>query len=193
MSKAFDMPIRVDGLAAMSRGYHAQAFRTFHHWARIERLLGMAPVGASRAVVMAILYHDVVYRPGSGENGRRSAALLRADAAALGENAADIAQAADIIESLYQDTPHTPDVTPDATLVRDLTLAWLAQDWAAFRMDHAAWRAEFHRLRDDEFDAGERVRLEKLQGSAQIYTSGYFAELEQPARDNICRVLVELG
>lgn len=172
--------------AALERGY-AEPHRRYHTAAHIKHCLrqfdlAAAEMDAPDQVELAIWFHDVIYRPGAGDNERRSADLLLK---LMGERVAPELRAA--VDDLIMVTVHpVPPRTADQRYVVDIDLSSFGLPWKEFLRDSVAVREEFPHLSDAEFYPGQCKFLEALIARPHFcYTEFFRARHEQRARDNI--------
>jgi predicted metal-dependent HD superfamily phosphohydrolase len=145
------------------------------------------------AVVLAILFHDVVYDPLRHDNEERSAALAGVRLAFLGFPDGVIAKGEQYINA----TKHAPDfVTSDRDLavLLDLDLSTLAASPAEYRTYAQAIRREYAHLPDGLYRPGRRRILEGFLGRQRIYrTDQLHALWEERARENNSGEIAELA
>lgn len=165
--------------------YHDPA-RGYHGWGHIMQCLllleDMRPlVEDLEAVQLALLFHDVVFVPGSPNNE-----LLSAEKAEEWLRAAD-APEVDIatVRALILDTKHvTPSETADGRLVQDIDLHGFTNE--DFSVAANGIRHEFKDVSDEVYYP-ERVKiLQWFLDKPRLYqTELFFQTYEQVARKNI--------
>jgi predicted metal-dependent HD superfamily phosphohydrolase len=179
-------------LAQPGRCYHGFGHLTLL-WQR-HRRFGRGGPGATpratRRIAAAILFHDVILRPGAMDNEARSAALWRRQARRLrGFSPADIAWVAATIEASAQPLRVPAGRTAEARLQRwflDLDLAPLGETAPRFRANGRALRAEAQRLGRFAYAAAERRFLSAMDAAPAILCHPRLrAAFEAQARANI--------
>lgn len=162
--------------------------RHYHGLEHIQRMFKMAAaknITPSRAQALAILYHDVVYIPGSinGQNEMLSALLLRQHA----HGGLVPAQVVDEAVTIIHDTISHTASHHSSRLVLDLDLSGLGAHWEQFHADSEAVFREVQHLVRDAQDYYERraAFFEALCERTQIFLLPDFAPLEPVARQNM--------
>jgi predicted metal-dependent HD superfamily phosphohydrolase len=147
----------------------------------------------SDAVVLAILFHDVVYNPLRHDSEEKSAALAGERLAFLGFPGGVIAK----VEQYINATKHAQDfVTADCYLavLLDLDLSTLAAAPAEYRAYSQANRREYAHVPDELYRPGRRRFVEGFLERQLIYrTDQLHALWEERARANISGEIVELA
>lgn len=145
------------------------------------------------AVELAIWYHDAVYDPAAADNEARSAALLRADIAALADPA--LIATADLMVRLTADHCLTAEVPPalerDCSLFLDLDLAILGAAAATYDAYERGIAAEYSPVHGaDAYRRGRIAFLQRLLARPRLFHSNDFhGALDTPARSNLRRAL----
>ena len=135
-------------------------------------------------VALALWFHDVVYRPASRSNERRSAQLAGARLAAVGIDR----QACDRIARAIEATRTHDAVAGDAALVVEIDLAILGASPAAFDRFEAQIRQEYAAIPEPLFRAGRRRVLQRFLARPAIFQLPQLhAALETKARTNLVR------
>lgn len=139
------------------------------------------------AVLLALFYHDVVYRPGLGDAEERSAQLLQLHAEALNLDP----QVTELAVQLVRKTAHhkrSADTTLSAmeALVVDIDLAILGVAPDRFAEYQDEIRQEFRAVPDALFDEHRARFLASCLASPSIYQTPAMAErYEAQARQNL--------
>ncbi|PCE30834.1 HD domain-containing protein [Burkholderia ubonensis] len=163
-------------------GEAARHYHTLRHIRRclrdLDRARGVVPHPDS--VELALWCHDVIYRPGAGDNEARSADWFRQWAAgriAAGERIRDM-----ILATQHRVVPADPDVR----FVVDIDLAVLGATRSRFREDGLRLRAERTDLDDHAYDRHVRTILGELLARPRLYHTDLFhARCEARARRNL--------
>jgi predicted metal-dependent HD superfamily phosphohydrolase len=166
---------------APSRHYH-DAGHIGGLW-RTWTALGLGP--GDPAFLLAIAYHDLVYRAEAapGQNERDSAASLLAAT----QHAPAARQAAGMILATADHLSAEP---VDQRLFCDLDLSGLAADWEEFLDGSLRVRAEYPHLDAASFWQGRRRFWQRLLAAPAIFRSGCMpASWEASARANLQRQL----
>jgi predicted metal-dependent HD superfamily phosphohydrolase len=177
---------------------YSEANRHYHTTGHIASLLrqlddlGQAVVDRD-AVILAILFHDVIYDPRRSDNEEKSAALARARLAPLGLPDEVVAK----VEHWIHATKHAQDFKTsdrDLSVLLDLDLSTLAVAPAEYRGYADAIRREYRHVPDELYRAGRRRVLEGFLARDRIYrTDELHALWEEPARANIAGEMAELA
>jgi predicted metal-dependent HD superfamily phosphohydrolase len=146
--------------------------------------------GDSRAIELAIWFHDVIYDGRRTDNEERSADLANERLAELG-----------LAESLRRDvhrlilcTRHDrepPDV--DGKIMVDIDLASLGRPAEVFDENTRLIRKEYPHVADADFARGRRDMLGRFLARPRIYYTDFFRDrYESRARENLSRALANL-
>lgn len=187
---ARDLPLPDEELDDLRARYGAKG-RHYHDWSHIEALFAQAD-GVKwhdrEAVHLALLYHDVIYRPGRSDNEEESARLMEArlkGRAAPGR----LAFAGDLIR--WTATHAVPDgLEPerlaDAVHMLDIDMGILGAPRKAYERYAGNVRREFRRIPAPIYRRGRAKVLAEFLKRPRLYLSERFhAELDAAARDNI--------
>ena len=178
------------------RAYREPA-RHYHTLAHIAVLLRQleghtAELANPDLVMLAIIFHDVVYDPRRQDNEQQSAAMAHRRLTALGFAPNLIQRVADYIEA----TQHGRELDtqdPDLALLLDLDLSTLAAAPDAYRLYASAIRREYGHVPDALYRLGRRQVLKGFLARKHIYRTRRLAELwETRARVNINAEIAEL-
>jgi predicted metal-dependent HD superfamily phosphohydrolase len=148
------------------------------------------------AVELALWCHDAVYDPRAKDNERRSAAIAKATAFAMGL-AEVVAAEAEALVLLTTHEGNAGEGTPwaaDARVVLDVDLAILGKPPREFAAYEAGIRAEHSFLPDEDYRKGRRQVLQSFLSRPRIYRTALFEERhERQARVNIQESLERLA
>ena len=138
-------------------------------------------------LIHALVFHDIVYVPGSKNNEADSAEFFRTSCRAMLPNT-DMER----IYNAIMATTHTAPVTDGlAQLVCDIDLVGLASHPAIFNANSEAIRQEYHFVDDVTYKNARIAFFRKLLNRPSIYQSVYFRTaapfvgFEQKAKNNI--------
>jgi predicted metal-dependent HD superfamily phosphohydrolase len=178
---------------------YREPHRAYHTLDHIAALLALFDVhgGSARdpdAVLLAILYHDVVYDPRRSDNEAVSAQIAARDLTELGVAPRLVARVADLVLAT-QHGVHSPDAADtDLALLLDLDLSVLAASMGDYDAYAAAIRHEYAHVPSLLYRPGRRRVLEKFLAADQLYlTADLKAQWEQPARANLAREINSLS
>lgn len=181
---------------------YGETHRAYHDAAHIAEVLDWFDIVAEgptgwrqpAEVYVAILFHDIVYVPGAKDNERRSAALARTHAAALGVDADRVAHLIELTARHGQLAPEDVAGDPDAAMFLDADMAILGAAPGAFDAYDANIRFEFSDVPLDAYRAGRAAFLAGVLGKPRIYLSTAFHSLlDTHARTNLSRALALLA
>ncbi len=179
------MPLPNSVLVDLSRRY-CEPHRRYH---TIEHIADMLWKGRdlrlSPEQVLAVWYHDAIYKVPSTTNEADSAALAAQQLGAAGWPTDSV----DLVRQIVLDTvQHEPSCDASAAVL-DLDLSSLASDWPRFRANTDDIRAEYSCYSDDDFYRGQREVFERFLARDRIYHTSWGAGLEATARANLARAI----
>jgi predicted metal-dependent HD superfamily phosphohydrolase len=191
-------PVRAQELLDELLGAYSESNRHYHTTEHIASLLrqlhnlGQAVVDRD-TVILAILFHDVIYDPRRSDNEEKSAALARTRLALMGLPD----ELATKVEHWIHATKHAADFKTcdrDLLVLLDLDLSTLAAAHAEYRIYADAIRREYRHVPDELYRAGRRRVLEGFLARDRIYrTDELHALWEEPARANIAGEMADLA
>lgn len=171
---------------------YSQPHRAYHTWHHIHDMFGIAGQLGEVLTVnqrLAILYHDIVYIPGSSENERLSAMLLKTHVA---QNKAQFKEAfpeanLEIVESIIRDTKnHLPSQYNETKLVLDLDMSILGAEPDRYQKYVKDVMFEYAEYAGERMNKGRAEFLQTLLLQPNIFlTDVCQAKFESKARDNI--------
>jgi predicted metal-dependent HD superfamily phosphohydrolase len=172
------------------RAAYAQPGRYYHTWTHIEALLCSAERDgmATPDVILAVVFHDVVYDVTAKDNEAQSAARLRAafDRRLVTATPADIAAASKMITLGEGD--------PVSDWFWDADREILAASADAYRAYAAAIRREYAIYPDFLYHRGRAAFLKGELARPHLYrTASYRERFEAAARTNIAAELKGLS
>jgi predicted metal-dependent HD superfamily phosphohydrolase len=186
-----------DLLGELKRAYGEphRHYHTLEHIASLLQLLGEhgREVVDHDALVLAILFHDVVYDPARSTNEEASAALAAERLARLGLRDQLIAKVERYILATRHGQAAAVVDDADLALLLDLDLAILAAPPVLYRAYAQAIRREHVHVPDALYRAGRRRVLEEFLARERIYRTKLRALWEEPARANLAGEMAELS
>lgn len=189
--------------AALSAAYSGRAYHNLSHlremlshYTTIPDSMRPPPLDQEerfRALFgLALIYHDVVYVAGRGDNEARSADLLEQHLGPAGCTANEISWCRELIMATKVHTPSTEDLGAEALLI-DLDLAVLARPEEGYRTYTKGVRQEFRLFPNFLYRPGRRKALRHFLNQPTIYHTPYFrSRWEEVARKNLTQELREL-
>jgi predicted metal-dependent HD superfamily phosphohydrolase len=171
-------------------------YHTLDHIAALLELLDLHGEGIAQpdTVVLAILFHDVVYDPARHDNEEASAALAAERLAALGLPGEGIGAVARCILATRHGDDSDPVDEPGLALLLDLDLSILGAAPAEYRAYAEAIRCEYASVPDELYRPGRRRVLEGFLARGRIYRTDRLSALwEGPARANLASEIAGLA
>ena len=143
------------------------------------------------AIVLAIAYHDIVYKVTRSDNEEKSADLMRECMTPLGLPAATIERA---FKHILATKAHSATDDPDTAYFTDADLSILGADPATYDRYAEAIRREYRRYPDLLYKPGRRKVLQHFLAMPRIFrTETFHAQLEEAARENLRSELSVMG
>lgn len=191
LAVADDDPAHTGQIFQMLTDHYSAPGRHYHNLDHVNHCLGQGRLVTgllpdTRALEIAIWFHDVVYDVQAGDNEARSATLFR-------QLAGPVMAAAlvDDVERLVLVTRagRTPSQADEEYMV-DIDLSSFGLPWAPFLADSLAVRAERSHLTDDQYATRQSRMLTGLLRREAVFRTDLFrARYEDTARSNIARYL----
>lgn len=151
---------------------------------RVGELAPHTPGADVDTVLLAVWFHDAVYRPDRSENEERSAHLAERALTEAGVAAERTAEAARLVRLTVSHDPAPGDVNGE--LLCDADLAVLAETPAEYARYAAAVREEYAFVPDDRFRSGRAEVLRRLLGMPRLFRTSYGHDRwEERARRNL--------
>lgn len=179
---------------------YCQPHRFYHTWHHIHNMFAIARDLGEELTVnqrVAILYHDIVYIPGSNDNERLSVLLLKTH---IAQNPTQFKEAfpnanIETISAIIMDTKdHNPSQYRESKLVLDLDMSILATNQFDYYQYTLDIRKEYADFDGERMNVGRAVFLQGILLQPNIFfTDVCKARFEQAARDNIKWELDELN
>lgn len=155
--------------------------RAYHNWSHIVALFELIErhnLTLDIHQYLAVLFHDIVYVPGSPTNERDSSEAMRDMADGLFSHK----QLNDAAIIIHNTKTHIPTFF-DSRIVLDLDMAILGQT-EKHEFFNRAIRDEFRRYSDAEYNAGRSAFFKELLARPVIYHTEQFRDVyENPARE----------
>ncbi|OWK38326.1 hypothetical protein [Fimbriiglobus ruber] len=182
-----------DRLVAAHSERHRHYHTLEHLWEMFRVVPRLAEAGAdTRAVQLAVWFHDAVYDPRAKDNEARSAALVADWLSPLAVPVPVIARVTDLVLATAHTTAEPP-ADPDALVLLDADLAVLGASEARYQRYAADIRKEYAFVPDDAYRAGRAKVLEHFLDRPRLYHHPLMiAEGEEAARRNLSHELAEL-
>lgn len=168
--------------------------RFYHSWSHIVTCLAQfaeLKFDSPRPVLLALLYHDAVYVPGSKDNEAKSAEL--AERILCNHSTVPEGERRSISRMILLTANHHAEadrLTPDETKLIDIDLSILGQAWPVYQEYMQGVRREFcpAATSNFRFRIGRRAFLERVLRQQRIFLTDEMAgRLEATARSNIAK------
>lgn len=169
---------------------YAETHRAYHTWEHIvecikeaEALYGKDVWVTKPELMMAILFHDVVYDPHSHTNEKDSRKTMEEMLSTSGAPQKFIVRVGELI---MVTTHKNIAVVDDEALIVDIDLSVLGKPWERFYHYEVQIRQEYHFVPCHEFVKGRVNILKGFLSRDRIYTTDYFhTKYERVARRNL--------
>jgi predicted metal-dependent HD superfamily phosphohydrolase len=175
----------IQELSEVIRRYN-ENHRHYHNLTHVTRLLELYDELDQNDpdLILAIFYHDVVYKPGSSKNEEKSAAFARKSLGRLGVDPSRINL---ICEMITATADHlNPPADPLTRIFLDLDMSILGSPREEYKAYAEGVRKEHPRIPEIVFRKNRRKFLEKILAAQSIYCTDLFREkYEAAARANI--------
>ena len=173
-----------------ARAAYAEPSRQYHDerhlddcLAQLDQVEGLVE-RERRLLRWAILWHDLVYDPGQGDNEERSAERAQRELLACGVNEADAAEVARLIKLTKGHHADAGDRL--GALLVSIDLSILGAEPDRYRAYAEAVRKEYDHLADVEWREGRAFVLADLLTADPLFPeSGFRSRLEVQARRNM--------
>lgn len=158
-------------------------YHTLEHLGEMFRVVARLPVVDSRAVQLAVWFHDVVYDPRANDNEDRSADRVAEWLGSLG--VPGLTRVAELVRATAHLTAEAVS-DPDTVVLLDADLAILAAAEHRYQRYAADIRKEYHWVPDEAYRTGRIAVLETFLARPRLFqTEVMFAEGEAAARRNL--------
>lgn len=176
--------------ACSGKDRHYHTLVHLEHMARVL-LPHMYRMQDADAVVLAIAYHDIIYKVTRSDNEQRSADLMRARLRPLGVSMERVQR---VEEHILATKAHGPTADPDTAYLCDADLSVLGASPEAYVLYATSVRKEYRRYPDLLYRPGRRKVLRHFLGMPDIYRTPAFREqFESAARRNLANELNALA
>lgn len=176
-----------DEVSAIAERY-AKNQCAYHNFAHVADLCAVwrrvfGPLYAD--VLLAILFHDVVYDPMAKDNEERSVEFMREFFAGKAPS-----ELLDRVEEMILATKSHDHADEYVQCFLDVDMSVLGRPWEGFLTYCEQIRAEYANVPDDLFNVGRRKFFESLLIRPSIFLTDLFrGEFEEQARHNVSRYL----
>ena len=134
-------------------------------------------------MILALAYHDIVYKPAKTDNELQSAMLAGSRLQSIG---ADETVRLYVHEMIVATQGHTLSLQPDINLFTDADLSVLGSDPEIYRAYAIGIRKEYSIYPDLLYNPGRRKVLKHFLDMDRIFKTGFFHErYETQARINL--------
>ena len=180
-----DLDAVTEELSAIVGRYNEQ-HRHYHNLEHVIQLLMLCDeleIGGPD-ITLAVIYHDIIYQPGSLENEVKSAAYARDSLVRLGMNPDRVDQ---VCEMILATASHLlPQNNPLTQMFLDLDISILGSPREDYQAYADGVQNEYSRLPKSVFKKKRREFLEKIFAEEFIFRTDIFREkFESSARANI--------
>lgn len=172
-------------LSEVIRRYN-ENHRHYHNLTHVTRLLELYDdlVQSDPDLLLAIFYHDVIYKPGSSKNEEKSAAFARKSLGRLGVDPNRINHTCEMIMATADHL--NPPADPLTRIFLDLDMSILGSPREEYQAYAEGVRKEYSWVPGSVFRKNRRKFLEKIHAAQSIYCTDLFhAKYEAAARANI--------
>jgi predicted metal-dependent HD superfamily phosphohydrolase len=123
------------------------------------------------AILLALFYHDAVYRINGKQNEEKSAELARTRMSEIGMDSEIISK---VVELILATKKHEISNDADTNIFTDADLSILGQPWPDYQKYLSKVRNEYKSASDSEFRAGRRREMKRLLQMDAIFKTEYF-------------------
>ena len=167
-------------------GRYNERKRHYHNLEHVTRLLALCDELeiSDPDIMLAVIYHDIIYRPGSLKNEEKSAAYARESLGRLGVDPDRMSQ---VCEMVLATANHLiPQDDPLTQTLLDLDMSILGSPREDYQIYAEGVRKEYSWIPEFVFKKKRRRFLEKVLGVESIFHTDLFREkYEDSARRNI--------
>lgn len=162
---------------------HAEPQRYYHNLAHLEHLFTLLP--AQPHLEFAIWFHDAVYDPTRTDNEAQSALLAEQSLKRLGVEPL----LTQVVTAIILATQNHRSDDPEAALFLDADRSILGANPKTYTAYAQAIRHEYAWVPEALFRERRAQVIQQFLSRERIYQTPGFAQLEQPARENLQREL----
>jgi predicted metal-dependent HD superfamily phosphohydrolase len=167
-------------------GRYNERKRHYHNLEHVTRLLALCDELeiSDPDIILAVIYHDIIYRPGSLKNEGKSAAYAQESLGRLGVNSDRMSQ---VCEMILATANHLiPQDNPLTQTLLDLDMSILSSPREDYQAYADGVRKEYSWIPEFVFKKKRRRFFEKVLGVESIFHTVLFREkFEDSARVNI--------
>lgn len=143
------------------------------------------------SVLLALVFHDVIYDPTKTDNEAQSAIFLQHELSRFLPKKL-IETASELILATQKHQLADPN-NSDMAYFLDMDLAILGQDTEIYQTYVKAIRQEYHHISESDFRLGRTVVLQNFLQRERLFFSDYFFDkYETQARQNLAQEIVQL-
>lgn len=177
--------------------HYSEPHRFYHNAKHIENLMSLSDRYATHltskdVVDFSIFYHDIIYKPGRGDNEWQSAEKSKAALIKLGVLDTIIEEVVAFIEATKSHQITTVSNKEDLKFFLNFDLSILAASEEEYAAYTNGVRKEFHFMTDASFVLGRTGFLKSMLSKPHIFFTGVFREAEEKARKNIQKEIDDL-
>ena len=180
-----DQAVFTEEFSAIAGRYNGRK-RHYHNLEHVTRLLALCDELeiSDPEIMLAVIYHDVIYRPGSLKNEEKSAAYARKSLGRLGVDSDRVGQ---VCEMILATANHLmPQDDPLTQTLLDLDMSILGSPREDYQAYADGVRKEYPWLPGVVFKKKRRQFLERVLAEEYIFHTDLFREkYEGSARANI--------
>jgi predicted metal-dependent HD superfamily phosphohydrolase len=141
-------------------------------------------------LLMAAVYHDIVYDPAASNNEEESAMIADLHLTGLDYSPAEMKLCR---KHILATKLHAEADYPDTNLLLDADIAILGADWKCYRQYSDSVRREYSIYSDEDYARGRKAVLQLFLSHPRIFkTEPFFNRFEEQARLNLGRELMAL-
>ena len=176
------------------RDYSAEGrhYHTLNHLEYMAELLHSFKSSVRRwdILLMAVIYHDLVYDPSASDNEEQSAMLADLHLSGLDYSPAEIKLCR---KHIMATKTHLEADYADTNLLLDADMAILGSDWNSYRNYCSSVRREYAIYTDEQYERGRKAVIQMFLMQPRIFhTEPFFHRFEEQARLNLGRELMSL-
>lgn len=180
-------------------GHYSEAQRHYHTLYHLQDMFELLDeyssiVQNNNAVILSIIFHDVIYDPTRSDNEVESISVFTrfAEEAGLKPTLQEAVSAA-IAATIKHTLPESSDVSDDLKLFLDFDLAVLGRGEKDYDVYAAQIRKEYGHFPDDQYKQGRATVLRRFLERKDLYFTATMRDrLENTARDNLRREIQSL-
>jgi len=142
-------------------------------------------------LLMAVVYHDLVYDPAASDNEEQSAMMADLHLTGLDYSPAEMKLCR---KHILATKMHLEADYSDTNLLLDADMAILGSEWKRYQQYSQSVRREYFIYSDEDYARGRKAVLQLFLMQPRIFhTEPFFNRFEEQARLNLGRELMGLG